>query len=582
MHLYLIFLCSAKPPNSFQLQEGNLQDVVNNAITTRIETWSGSVTLEANSVLQYAATTKYETEANIHKHRRTTEVVRKAKIKSVSVEAHAHEHKEYSVKMAKAEKLPLVNNLFDALGEVGLDGVEAVRDTVNKFLRGHKPEDFGTSEEFAALLMDRIGTTWSDTTAPEWTKLFESYSEDIYLSYLADGDVPNFELEITEGVDKAIAFANRFEPSLLTSLWSDPARIEHKRMSNFLKRNYIENPGDIFGRQSKEQYEAFIGEFGDLMSDTTRASVERIQNTYVQRMRNSAYLEEYMQAGITKARIDTTPDACFICVPYQGRVFEIFPQYLAMINDFEQSSGEYLERLKSRGQSIRSGNWSATKAEGGALPPFHPNCKHSVEVVIEGVTDSLSDIDAMASLEELTLWAENFVADRVDISAFMPIDDMKITLKTVKSVMDEYGLQKLDFISEYVDNSINAAFGITGNGSKGLLIGKRYSELQEYVQREFGANHLVAQNYEEFWEGVVVHEMGHYLHAVNPRINEVVTNEFWDKNKRQMPDRSLFDKSEFIAEAFTAYRKYGSSLFGNGFACPVILSNAFDKLKKGN
>lgn len=503
--------------------------------------------------------------------------------------ARARQCNEISVTMEKAENNPLVKKLFTTLEAAKLEGLEAVQSTVFDFLNRHNPEDFDGPGDFGQKIMQELGTAWEDTTAPEWTKAFETYNESIYLAYLGDGQFPEFQAEITDGVRQVVDFSQRFEPSLLTSLWSDKKRIEHRRLESWLRQNFIEQPGDIFGRQKAEAFEAFAAEFKDSLFNVTDYEIRRIQDTYVQRQRNSAFLEEFQQAGVKTARIDTVPGSCDICKPFEGKTFSVEQQYNAMLDDYDQDSETYINRLRNRSKIASSGNWSNMVKNGAANPPFHPHCRHSIEYAvykdgeappldIVNETPELKELASLTSKEDMLNWAKEWVADKVNpkIADYMESEDLRIALANARDIINKYNLEKLNFIDDAARfKQENGVFFVKSkkDNIKGLIFSKNFKTYASKVYDLPSHTHS-AQYLPNLMQAIIIHEMGHYI-----TMQDIKYAKRFQANLSELEplatEYAKEDELEFMAEFFVFCHVFGENEYSPGKKMPSIIQEIF-------
>jgi hypothetical protein len=88
-------------------------------------------------------------------------------------------------------------------------------------------------------------------------------------------------------------------------------------------------------------------------------------------------------AGVVRAEVVTHPEACPICQHYEGKTINVADE-VKWIEDMGQLSGDAWEKeaRKHTEQAIK-GVPPHEFTDGGGGPLYHPNCRCSVEMVVE-------------------------------------------------------------------------------------------------------------------------------------------------------------------------------------------------------
>jgi len=255
--------------------------------------------------------------------------------------------------------------------------------SVETFLMTHSHTDFADEADFARQLATAVGAGWS-AAAAEFASAVEGTARALYQFFVLDdrsywtGGASPIRFTFGTGAEALVAFANRFEPQLLTTLWNDPARNSNLALQRFLREQYMERGADIFRRTNPDAYSAFRTAFTRELGHLSDYQIRRIQDTFVMRCRNGSMLEQLYQADVRITKIGTTVTCCEICEPLEGKVFDVRIQHSAMISQMSLSEDAYLEHLRAGSETIRTGDWDAMVDAGLCLPPFHPGCFHDL------------------------------------------------------------------------------------------------------------------------------------------------------------------------------------------------------------
>ena len=365
-------------------------------------------------------------------------------------------------------------------------------------------KEFESAEDFTEKTMSVLDEQWQNTDA--WQKVWTEISEPLYQAYLLDS-AKGASVKYNSQSKKIATFAEKYEPSLITTLWDDPERRETQTLAKFLQDQYINAPGDIFGATQSESYKRFAERFENRFDDLTNAQIRRIQDTYIQRTRNDATLDYMHQAEVKYAKISTVPGACEICKPYEGRAFDVEQQYASTIKDYGKSPKAFTNILKTRSKFVFAGNWTEVQKIGGALPPFHPHCRHSIITIIDPSPNEM--LDVISKPKQVKAWIENNVlADggKMDSDAFSDLGQAKSMALTLDDIYERFDLPKISNIIEYKN-------GYAGydNGSNELLWGRNIEKFWEDSKKFKPMTHSV-QYFRDKSAATTVHEMGHAFH----------------------------------------------------------------------
>jgi phage gp29-like protein len=155
-----------------------------------------------------------------------------------------------------------------------------------------------------------------------------------------------------------------------------------KPMQNFLFKTYAEDGAQLFVRNPK-----VVNAFGKTLGETTKKladhEIDRIARTSVARAREQARIMQMSDAGVTKAIVVTHPDACPICEPYENAEINVAAE-VGWIEHMSTLEGEaWNEEARRHTKEAIKGVPPHEFTDGGGGPLYHPNCRCSVEMVVE-------------------------------------------------------------------------------------------------------------------------------------------------------------------------------------------------------
>jgi len=301
--------------------------------------------------------------------------------------------------MPDGEADNLFNSFKGAIGGAAVKAQKTALARISIFLEDKVAGDFANGEDFARQLMSQLDNTFMQY-APDFSKAVEKTAPAFY-EYLVlkdasawGGAAAPVEFTFGQGAQTVVDFANRFEPHLCTTLWRD-GKPATDSLSQYLSREYLEKGNDIFRRHSKAGFDNFRKAFTGKLDHLTDMQIRGIEDTFVMRMRNSAMLEQFHQAGVPQARITLTPNCCIVCEPFQGQLVDVENQYNGMMRQMEMSPDQYLGHLKENNSLIRSAArqndepyedwqnrtekvWNEMAGAQVQLPPYHTRCEHDI------------------------------------------------------------------------------------------------------------------------------------------------------------------------------------------------------------
>lgn len=298
---------------------------------------------------------------------------------------------EFGIELQNIAQIAILRGLLEAL------------EIMQTFTAG----DFGTAEKFVKEIFRAVNKGWGKH-AVDFERVWHKYSAPImeqltiYDKKAWGGKTPPVGFTMSEGALATASFSGRCGTHLCTTLWADVAK--NPVLADYLKKEFLERPNDIFRRSSAEGFEKFRNSFKGELDHLTDWQIRRIQDTEVMRMRNSAHLEQLYQADVKQARITETANPCIICQPLEGLLIDVENQYQAMQSQYALKEEDYLEHLKSASQTIKEAGeitksiergeisktdakaqteklWETMRGEGIQLPPFHPACQHDIVIV---------------------------------------------------------------------------------------------------------------------------------------------------------------------------------------------------------
>ena len=177
-----------------------------------------------------------------------------------------------------------------------------------------------------------------------------------------------------------------------------------KDLQSFLKREYLEKGGSIFGRESSESLDDFRQAAGEKFKNLTDRQIKTIIAGAVSRTRNWGHIGSMAQGGIEFAVIVATLDArtTEICEGLDGKILRVgvAQKTIERLNRLEP--GEFAKELYESkiGKAINQNpvetisKWLEPDGKiigdqivetGRGFPPFHPNCRTYLRGLTAGI-----------------------------------------------------------------------------------------------------------------------------------------------------------------------------------------------------
>lgn len=164
------------------------------------------------------------------------------------------------------------------------------------------------------------------------------------------------------------------------------------QLQNFLKDQYLEL--GISHRPSKKQLKSLEKAFPEMIDTLGAKKTKQIVTTSLTRIQNIAQTRQMFELDIAQFTIAGPNDSktCGYCKGMIGRVFEVATEHqrIERIIEAGAESEEHLNPfLTNIGYSegeIQSPELSSSEiqSQGGALPPYHPECRHRTRAILDG------------------------------------------------------------------------------------------------------------------------------------------------------------------------------------------------------
>jgi phage gp29-like protein len=153
-------------------------------------------------------------------------------------------------------------------------------------------------------------------------------------------------------------------------------------MTKFLTKTYAEDGAMLFKRNPK-----VVKAFGKTLGETTKKladhEIDRIARTSVARAREQARIMQMSDAGVASATVVTHPDACPICQPYEGKTINVADEVQWIDHMSTLDGDEWKAEAKKHTKQAIKGVPPHEFSDGGGAPLYHPNCRCSVEMVVD-------------------------------------------------------------------------------------------------------------------------------------------------------------------------------------------------------
>lgn len=290
------------------------------------------------------------------------------------------------------------------------DAQRLALERMRSYLRESDYTDFADGEEFAEKLAGAMehayGNAWSSTRARQAIRAVTRSTYEFYrlrdLSVFGGEKSPvKLRLGGPDRVSiKFIGELDHFYFSKFGGNVSEPLR-------KFFVKHYFEDGAALFGRESSYELAAFRAAAGEKFDNLTDRGTKTIVQTAVQRVRNWAHIGTLDQGKFKLARIAATLDArtSDLCEELDGKLIRVGVAQEAIERLNQLEPGDFaLELYESEiGKAISKHPVETIKfyleADGKTIsdllvrmgrgfPPFHPNCRTTLEGVIPGIDEN--------------------------------------------------------------------------------------------------------------------------------------------------------------------------------------------------
>jgi len=148
-------------------------------------------------------------------------------------------------------------------------------------------------------------------------------------------------------------------------------------MEKYLNAVYNEHGAQLFKRNPE-----VVKGFGKVLGKTTKKlasyEVDRIARTTIARAREDARIIQLNDAGVKQAVVQTHPDACEICAPYEGKTVDVGAE-VKYIEHMSTLTGKAWEKAaRKHTQNAINKVPPHEFAMGASGPIWHPNCRCEV------------------------------------------------------------------------------------------------------------------------------------------------------------------------------------------------------------
>lgn len=145
---------------------------------------------------------------------------------------------------------------------------------------------------------------------------------------------------------------------------------DDKHIHEFLITNYFEKGAALFGRESREELQAFRNVCNGSLANENDANVYSIIQFFVQRLRNYARLKFLNCARIERARIVSTNPRTEMCKFYENKLIDVKDSLVKIDWIYSKSPIE-------QGKILMTTNIE--------VPPLYKLCRCGLEGLIRGV-----------------------------------------------------------------------------------------------------------------------------------------------------------------------------------------------------
>ncbi len=230
--------------------------------------------------------------------------------------------------------------------------------------------------EIKAITGDQFAKLNTDAVAPIVEDMFKWYKQTDLLS-------PNIEIAFGGADLRSVDFLSNLDHFYLSSFIKNPQA--NAELTDFLKKQYLENGDGIFGRGSAWGIQEFQDQLRQNFIKMSKGEIQRIVDTGVQRIRNWAHVHQLHDAEIKKLQIiepgSLHQPPCDYCEAWNGQIVDVSTAYDEMMKQSKMSPRQYSEYLRHPSNAPTLENVEA-HVEQGKIPPGHPFCHGYVTIAL--------------------------------------------------------------------------------------------------------------------------------------------------------------------------------------------------------